>query len=438
MANHNRRLPYVKMVHIMNNTELEIATINAYKNADGELTNKDLYEQVATSMGLTDAEINNYKQIGASRSSHNVFFRKVRFVQQTLKQRKLLQRVNNSTWSLIKSKSGELTKYEGDDGVVAFCSNNGVAIWTKSPALIKDIPCDEFHALITSTPYPLSNPRAYGNPHADEFNDFICRSLEPLMSKLSEGGSIALNVSNDIFKHKSPARNTYWYRLVGLLEDRLGLHFMDMLPWKSNKIPTPTQYACVDHVQLRASYEPILWFTNNPQKCFADNKRIREPHTESHKRFIKNGGTKSLSVNGDGAYVKRVGGYSKSTLGRIPINILEHSNYCKEGRETTRWAKSNHITPHSAKMPLSVAEKLVKFLTRPGDTVIDIFAGTCTTGQASEKHGRHWVMFEMILEYLCQGYRRFRDNELALFNQALLCTPSLWHLSTMDYRFNRR
>jgi site-specific DNA-methyltransferase (cytosine-N4-specific) len=37
----------------------------------------------------------------------------------------------------------------------------------------------------------------------------------------------------------------------------------------------------------------------------------------------------------------------------------------------------------------------VEFLTEPGDLVVDIFAGSNTTGQMAEAEGRHWISFEI-------------------------------------------
>jgi hypothetical protein len=46
----------------------------------------------------------------------------------------------------------------------------------------------------------------------------------------------------------------------------------------------------------------------------------------------------------------------------------------------------------------------------PGDTVLDIFAGSNTTGSAAEKLGRRWLAFEKDRAYLAASAFRFVDE----------------------------
>jgi len=40
---------------------------------------------------------------------------------------------------------------------------------------------------------------------------------------------------------------------------------------------------------------------------------------------------------------------------------------------------------------------LIKLLTRPGDLVLDLFAGSNTTGEAAESLGRAWLLYPCAL-----------------------------------------
>jgi site-specific DNA-methyltransferase (cytosine-N4-specific) len=233
----------------------------------------------------------------------------------------------------------------------------------------------------------------------------------PLLDKLADGGNIALNLSQDIFEHKSPARSDYLERLVIALKDELGLHLMDRIPWVCpNKLPGPIQWASLKRTQMNTGYEPIYWFSNNPHKCISNNQRILEPHTTAHQNFINAGGTKKHAVHGDGAYIKRVGSYSNPTTGKIPKNVFSFPNNCREGNKVSAYAKRLGISPHAAKMPLPLAEKLVNFLSREGDLVVDPFGGTLTTGQAAERNNRRWICTEMMWEYIRASFVRFDDR----------------------------
>ena len=305
----------------------------------------------------------------------------------------------------------------------------GVAIWAKSNTIFdSDIFDDEIHCVITSPPYPLKTPRAYGNEiDTKAYIRFIVESLEPLVAKLCKGGNIVLNLSQDIFETNSPARSDYLERLVITLKDELGLFLMDRIPWVcTNKPPGPIQYASLKRMQLNNGWEPVYSFTNDPIANISNNQRILEPHTQQHLDFVRNGGTKKHAVNGDGAYVKRVGSYAKETKGKIPRNVFFDSNIllfpnnCVSGKAVSDYAKSLGIASHGAKMPLSLAEKLVQFFSREGDLVVDPFGGTLTTGHAAEKHKRRWICTDMMWEYIRSSFIRFEDR---VINPKFLSSP---------------
>lgn len=67
---------------------------------------------------------------------------------------------------------------------------------------------------MTSPPYPLRVTRGYGNVQEMQWVDFITQTLEPIAKNLVPGGSVVLNVSNDIFESKRPSRSMYESPLV--------------------------------------------------------------------------------------------------------------------------------------------------------------------------------------------------------------------------------
>lgn len=392
-------------------TQLDLfsAVTDTYLNASDVVSNKEAYTAVARKLNMDEERVNEQTKVGASGDKHKLFYRKVRWIQQSLKQQKILERVGDGLWRMIGTKKVELRAIKEGKSVLAMSTKLGVCLWTKSESVFADLIDEPIHLILTSPPYPIKVSRAYGNPALSEYIEFICTSLEPVVDKLVRGGSIALNVSNDIFEDKSPARSTYLERLIIALEDRLGLKKMDTMAWISNKAPGPIQWASLKRIQLNTGYEPILWLSNSPLDAFSNNQRVLMPHSESHKRFMESGGQKTAAVNADGNYVKRVGSYGNVTQGKIPKNVLNLSNYCHSGRMVSQYAKQLGIPPHSAKMPFSVADFLVRFLTEPGQLVVDPFAGTLTTGEAAERNGRSWLCCELTWEYIRQSFVRFDD-----------------------------
>jgi site-specific DNA-methyltransferase (adenine-specific) len=61
---------------------------------------------------------------------------------------------------------------------------------------------------------------------------------------------------------------------------------------------------------------------------------------------------------------------------------------------------------HSAVMPRLMAERCVLSVTRPGDLVLDPFAGSGTTGLIAVEHGRDFLGFELSQAFAKEARRR--------------------------------
>jgi len=77
------------------------------------------------------------------------------------------------------------------------------------------------------------------------------------------------------------------------------------------------------------------------------------------------------------------------------------------------------LTRSAARFPRSLPEFFIKFLTEEGDRVVDIFAGSNTTGEAAEVLGRRWTSIECNREYVIASAFRFMadwsDSEIEAF-----------------------
>jgi len=65
---------------------------------------------------------------------------------------------------------------------------------------------------------------------------------------------------------------------------------------------------------------------------------------------------------------------------------------------------------HPTQKPLELLERIVLASTRSGDTVLDPFAGSGTTGIAATLHGRRFVGLELEAEYVDLATRRYLDT----------------------------
>jgi len=386
--------------------ELFGSVMHAYGGAH-EVRNEDLYEGLVRT-GVVDAgEIDATSPVGRAAQRHSLGKRKVRWIQQTLRQLGVIERVpgRRGVWRAVAKK--ELDKAPRNLVRVAFSTDLGLALWSDCSAFRR---IDEpIHLILSSPPYPLSKARAYGGPSVKEYTEFICRSIEPLLRNLVPGGSLCLNLSNDIFLAGSPARSTYLERLTIALED-MNLVLMDRLVWENpSKPPGPTYWACKERVQLVHTWEPVLWMTNDPTRCFADNRRVLRPHSEATSKLIASGGERRSTSYGDGAHRLRPGSFGAETAGTIPRNVLRIPHEASSIASTRQAALDSGLPAHGAIMPRELARFLIEFLTPPEAVIADLYSGWCTTATQAEATGRRWICTEQMAQYLAVGAWRLQD-----------------------------
>ncbi|WP_145482078.1 site-specific DNA-methyltransferase [Yersinia aldovae] len=385
----------------------------AYTRAAEPLSNQELYKIVASMTNISESELNERAEIGLAKDKHSKIKRKIRWYQQTLKKLKLIQKVTGERgiWQLAGETKKDLHEALDDIRLVAYSTDLGLAIWSNSDTLFSALN-EPIHLCVTSPPYPLRVERAYGNVNEDKWVDFITRTLEPIVKNLVPGGSVVLNISNDIFDSKSPSRSLYVERMVIALHDRLGLSLMDRWPWINlSKPPGPTRWACVNRYQLCSGWEPIYWFTNNPLKVRSDNRRVLQPHTEKHRQLIDKGGDLRIASYGGGTYRLRGNSFSAQTSGRIPKNVIHRGHRCADSIALKKKALALGLPPHPAMFPTDIPAFAIEFLTQPEELVVDPFSGSNKTGLAAERLGRRWLSCDRVLEYVRTQAEMFTQFE---------------------------
>ncbi|MBF22324.1 MAG: DNA methylase N-4/N-6 domain protein [Pusillimonas sp.] len=383
----------------------------AYANtSDAVLDNTTLYRQVARLANIKESALTQKSPIGKSKQLHSVMKRKIRWYQQTLRSMGIIERVTDrrGVWALTQAGRQKLKSICPDVAVLGFSTELGVAIWSDCHRVFSQ--WDEPICLaLTSPPYPLARARAYGGPSIEDYSDFICRVIEPIVKNLVPGGNVVLNVG-DVFEPGLPAKSTYIEELIIDLRKRMGLYLMNRIVWESNKPPGPIQWASKQRMQLNEGYEHVLWFCNDPSQCIADNRRVLEPHTERHRKLMARGGESRRAVYGDGAYRIRPGSYQNQTEGAILRNVWKLSNNCPSQRRYKQMAQDLGLQAHGASMPLKLAQRVIRFMTQVDELVVDPLAGSITTGLAAELEGRRWACTDKIFDYVRGGAQRFLDR----------------------------
>jgi len=390
--------------------DLFSAVLHSYTaERGGRVDNAALYDQVATRAGIDPDEFSRKTPVGRDQQPHSLLARAVRWHQQTLKHAGVLERVDGErgVWQLTRPASKDLDQINSGVSVVGFSTELGVAILGSCDTVFSQIDAPVCLCLC-SPPYPLKKARNYGNPSETEYVDWVVRHLEPIVKNLVRGGSIALNISNDIFL-PGGARSLYRERLLIALHDRLGLYKVDELIWSNpSKPPGPVRYASIERTHLNNGYEPIYWLTNDPRSLRSDNRRVLQAHSERHLKLIAQGGEQRHGEFSDGAYCVHPGRFGNQTEGKIPRNVLTFGHSCADQRQYKRDARAAGLPAHGAPMPLSLASFLVEYLSQPGDLIVDPFSGSFTTAKAAELLGRRWLCTEIMVQYVLGAANRFR------------------------------
>lgn len=75
---------------------------------------------------------------------------------------------------------------------------------------------------------------------------------------------------------------------------------------------------------------------------------------------------------------------------------------------------------HPTQKPLHLLYRIILANTRPGDRILDPFAGSCTTGIAARLLGRQFVGFDLDEKYLDLGRRRYEQLDDETFAEKML------------------
>lgn len=385
----------------------------AYNN-NFAIDNETLYNIVSKSTDISSVQMNKLESIGKDGRKYSKTKREIRWIQQTLKKAGYLERVDFAKWQLTQEgkKKIEMHKTIGDFSMLAFSTKYGIAVWGDSKYVFSkiDIPIT---LVISSPPYPIKDGRAYGKWNDIEIVDFIIGVLEPVVKNLVDGGSVMLNLGNDVFLSNSPERSLWIERLIIALNDKLGLRLMDRIVWHNpQRPPTPTEYACKQKIHLASGYDPIIWMCNNPQKAKTDNRKILSPKSENYKKLISSGGEKRNRIFADGTHTIRHGSFSNEVEGSLPKNIYSRGHVCKHNNQYRKACKEVNIPYHGAMFPYDLVKHFISFATNEGDTVADVFGGSLVTASVAHDLKRNFIISENMHEYIYGGSLRFDKNEI--------------------------
>jgi len=290
-----------------------------------------------------------------------------------------------------------------------YFTDYGATYCGDSLQLLTQIEDNSIDLVITSPPFALLRKKEYGNENQDNYVMWLSQFATLVYDKLKDTGSFVLDLGG-AYQRGTPIRSLYNFRVLLHFCDEIGFNLAEEFYWfNPSKLPSPIEWVNKKKIRAKDSVNTIWWFskTANPK---SDVKKVLTPYSERMKKLIENPERfYTPKKRPSGHDISSSFGYDNG--GAIPSNLLQISNSESNSKYLALCKKLN-IHAHPARFPNKLPEFFVKMLTDEGDIVIDIFGGSCTTGEVCDSLRRHWKCFEIDRNYIAASSFRFIPNDL--------------------------
>jgi site-specific DNA-methyltransferase (adenine-specific) len=207
--------------------------------------------------------------------------------------------------------------------------------------------------------------------YADQFDDF----LGFLRPRLVEAHRV-LAETGSLFFHIDP-REVHYCKVM--LDEIFGRACFQ------NEIIWAYDYGARATKRWPAKHDNILWYTRDPE------------------RYTFNlGASDRIPYMAPGLV-----GAEKAARGKTPTDVWWHTIVSPTGKEKTGYATQK---------PLGMLERIVRVHSKPGELVLDFFAGSGTAGEAAAKNGREFCLVDESAEAIV-----VMEKRLAKYNPRREC-----------------
>ncbi len=237
-------------------------------------------------------------------------------------------------------------------------------------SVLPEFPPDSVQLIFTSPPYFNAKPECAEYVDYPSYLEFLGEVFAACHSVLAEGRFLIVNVSPVLVRRTS--RSTASKRLpipfdLHPVLDRIGFEFIDDIIWRKP--------------------EGAGWHLGRGRRFAADRQPLQyKPVTVTENVLV----------------------YRKKTDRLIDWNLrnhphpaaVENSLILGEYDKTNVWdiTPSNHKA-HPAVFPDELVNKVIRYYSFEGDSVLDPFAGTGTVGRVARAMGRRFVLVEKRADY---------------------------------------
>ena len=286
----------------------------------------------------------------------------------------------------------------------SYYTSLGGAFIGDSLELLNELPDNSINLVITSPPFALLREKEYGNKSQHEYLDWLTQFAKLIFSKLAEDGSFVIDVGG-AYQRGMPVRSLYNFKIPIIFCEEVGFYLAEDFYWYNpSKLPSPIEWVNKRKIRVKDSVNNVWWFSKSPFPK-ANVSNVLSPYSDRMQKLLEN----------PQKYYKpklRPSGHDIGTSfgndngGAIPSNLLQISNSESNSNYLAACKKLN-FKAHPARFPAKLPEFFIKFLSEPGDLVVDIFSGSNTTGYVAEQLKRKWLSFDSSIEYTAMSAFRF-------------------------------
>jgi site-specific DNA-methyltransferase (cytosine-N4-specific) len=282
---------------------------------------------------------------------------------------------------------------------VAYRTRWGRAYRADALSVLRRLKADSVSLVFTSPPFALRRQKAYGNVPAHEYVEWFWPFAEEIHRVLRQDGSFVFDLGG-AWNPGSGTRSLFQYELILRLSKLF--HLAQEFYWYNpSKLPTPAEWVTIRRTRVKDAVNTLWWLskTENPQ---ADNRHVLKPYSRSMRRLLKDGykAARRPSQHDISPHFRRDNG------GAIPPNLLSIPN-TRSSDEYFRRCREAGLPIHPARFPPDLPDFFIRFLTLPGQIVVDPFAGSNVTGQVAEMLERRWISVEINADYVAGSQLRF-------------------------------
>jgi site-specific DNA-methyltransferase (cytosine-N4-specific) len=222
--------------------------------------------------------------------------------------------------------------------------------------------------------------------------------------KLREDGSFVLDLGG-AYQKGVPVRSLYQFRVLLRFCDELGFHLAQEFFWHNpSKLPSPIEWVNKRKLRAKDTVNTVWWFSRSEWPK-ANVSNVLTEYSSRMKKLLENPAAFYTPKQRPSGH--EIGlAFATDNGGAIPSNLLQIPNSESNGVYLGA-CKELGIKGHPARFPSKLPEFFIRLLTDPGDLVVDIFAGSNTTGMVAESEGRRWLAFELNRDYVATSVLRF-------------------------------